>query len=1050
MGSVLSLVGLRSAQSSGLSQSPTEETGQKAPSGQETHTEEELKSSVTDEKPLEEPESNDTSYGVEATAVRTLAASTGTVAILGTTAKVKELNESEVVDFRHSPTEPPINVTKEVTSYVSAQKDNANIVAFSETKEALNPNSADLLKNSLDKQWEGENVLETKECQRPLVTEERYDKSKENGVNEENIVEKKEEGVDDKVENIEVKKKEENNKVGEQKHEVITNEDKLEQSLVSIPHKTEILPKAQKINQESTNFVLGTEKEPVRIIDYQEKKNRAHEPKIVEEMSVKKEENLNKVSHPRDICLKKEEEFEKIVSIDKQNLELMNKEIPTKIATSNEEFDKTTPESEQLSQEVSKTEEDNEISSEQLKTNSLSDMSLSENLNSDGEEAAREAAKALELKEMVESLSATANPVTLDNEISKNIHNPKDVLRDDTTFIPISNVLEEPEPAEAESSTVNDAFEEKIKFGTPQLISEYSSEKEPSTVSIPETSEETISSSYNSQEEKEFSLLKDQDNLDDSPDTLKVKITEHNIQDNENVEKEMEPQIFEENKYILTKNEISEQETNLKYQENEIQQQITESVLELKDIGKESVETEENRFEQKEADHENKEKKVTKNRKLEQNENKEDEKTDSSEKPNEKDQKRNDQLEEEQKKTDKENIGVKYSEMKGTIEVIAATTIIQSGFRGYQVRKHLKETEGESLIKQTFEEEGKQVLEEEKNSLNGAVSIVPEIFDEKGKREEEQENNLSAQSESEKFEKGKEKHLPESLMKIAQNEVDKICKEAEKATESLVTPLLVKDNSDTEIQEEEFPAPPDELLTNDSQNEEIKEDHSSSGTQSTEPTMPLGNNITEGDSSKTEDTTAPSLAESEMPKSAGQSPSLQNDEFRLESSVIENINTEIAMQRDSTEGELTMEEDSTREDDIIASTGSDIVRKTDGENSLTPEDEKAATVIQAGYRGFKTRKRLREELSTRSDTGTVEQEDNELSDMKNEGESNNSISPSDDKSEKELNDSAKKIQAGVRGYLVRKKQKVERDAAVTIQSHFRGFKTRQRLKQNST
>nr|XP_024219722.1 uncharacterized protein LOC106687767 [Halyomorpha halys] len=77
------------------------------------------------------------------------------------------------------------------------------------------------------------------------------------------------------------------------------------------------------------------------------------------------------------------------------------------------------------------------------------------------------------------------------------------------------------------------------------------------------------------------------------------------------------------------------------------------------------------------------------------------------------------------------------------------------------------------------------------------------------------------------------------------------------------------------------------------------------------------------------------------------------------------------MQRDSTEGELTMEEDSTREDDIIASTGSDIVRKTDGENSLTPEDEKAATVIQAGYRGFKTRKRLREELSTRSDTGKL-------------------------------------------------------------------------------
>lgn len=68
------------------------------------------------------------------------------------------------------------------------------------------------------------------------------------------------------------------------------------------------------------------------------------------------------------------------------------------------------------------------------------------------------------------------------------------------------------------------------------------------------------------------------------------------------------------------------------------------------------------------------------------------------------------------------------------------------------------------------------------------------------------------------------------------------------------------------------------------------------------------------------------------------------------------------------------------------------------------------------------------------------------SSIKDEGESNNSDSPS----EIELNDSAKKIQAGMRGYLVRKKQKVERDAAVTIQSHFRGFKTRQRLKQKST
>lgn len=39
------------------------------------------------------------------------------------------------------------------------------------------------------------------------------------------------------------------------------------------------------------------------------------------------------------------------------------------------------------------------------------------------------------------------------------------------------------------------------------------------------------------------------------------------------------------------------------------------------------------------------------------------------------------------------------------------------------------------------------------------------------------------------------------------------------------------------------------------------------------------------------------------------------------------MNTELAMQRDSTEGELTMEEDSTREDDDMAPTRSDIVSK---------------------------------------------------------------------------------------------------------------------------
>lgn len=43
------------------------------------------------------------------------------------------------------------------------------------------------------------------------------------------------------------------------------------------------------------------------------------------------------------------------------------------------------------------------------------------------------------------------------------------------------------------------------------------------------------------------------------------------------------------------------------------------------------------------------------------------------------------------------------------------------------------------------------------------------------------------------------------------------------------------------------------------------------------------------------------------------------------------------------------------------------------------------------------------------------------------------------------NRSATKIQAGFRGFLVRKKQKIATDAAVKIQSSFRGFKARKEV-----
>lgn len=44
--------------------------------------------------------------------------------------------------------------------------------------------------------------------------------------------------------------------------------------------------------------------------------------------------------------------------------------------------------------------------------------------------------------------------------------------------------------------------------------------------------------------------------------------------------------------------------------------------------------------------------------------------------------------------------------------------------------------------------------------------------------------------------------------------------------------------------------------------------------------------------------------------------------------------------------------------------------------------------------------------------------------------------------------SATKIQAGVRGFLVRKRQQAEQAAATTIQAGFRGFRTRKLLKQS--
>lgn len=107
-------------------------------------------------------------------------------------------------------------------------------------------------------------------------------------------------------------------------------------------------------------------------------------------------------------------------------------------------------------------------------------------------------------------------------------------------------------------------------------------------------------------------------------------------------------------------------------------------------------------------------------------------------------------------------------------------------------------------------------------------------------------------------------------------------------------------------------------------------------------------------------------------------------------------------------------------------------------NSSQSEDD-AATKIQAGFRGYRVRKQMRQ---GRGSTGG--------SSASGAGSSSGSVgqqrSPRVTKKLTLEDKSATKIQAGVRGFLVRKRQKTATDAATKIQASFRGFKARKDLK----
>lgn len=87
-------------------------------------------------------------------------------------------------------------------------------------------------------------------------------------------------------------------------------------------------------------------------------------------------------------------------------------------------------------------------------------------------------------------------------------------------------------------------------------------------------------------------------------------------------------------------------------------------------------------------------------------------------------------------------------------------------------------------------------------------------------------------------------------------------------------------------------------------------------------------------------------------------------------------------------------------------------------------EDDAAVKIQAGWKGYRVRKQLR---SSRK--------------MKN---GQNGMVKGDDQALQEK--SATKIQAGWKGFKIRKELKTAKQAATTIQANWKGFKTRKEFK----
>lgn len=110
----------------------------------------------------------------------------------------------------------------------------------------------------------------------------------------------------------------------------------------------------------------------------------------------------------------------------------------------------------------------------------------------------------------------------------------------------------------------------------------------------------------------------------------------------------------------------------------------------------------------------------------------------------------------------------------------------------------------------------------------------------------------------------------------------------------------------------------------------------------------------------------------------------------------------------------------------------------------------AATKIQANFRGYRVRKQLKESTQRCRQTQQPDQQDQQQDrqQQQNQSQTKESLLKRQNTQEALKEKSATKIQAGIRGFLVRKRQQAVQAAATRIQAGFRGFRTRKLLKQN--